>query len=358
MKRHHIIIAAVITAVFIVLLIIISAAIHNNQPQNTVSSQNPSGNDGSQINSVIDQEESYRGWIINNLGYSYIYNDRAIQQFNGTTKTAKTYAQTLNNLEQYISTPRVYSIIVPTQVEYIDIPVSVMAEDNFYCTSQADAIYTSISFYQDITAVNITELLSAHRDEYLYFKTDYNWTADAAYYAYLAFCDTTDIVPIQKENYEKIEFNNYLGWFYTATKSKVLLDNADTIVYYRTETEYPCYITVEQDGHKTYSLKYSGTELTVENGYDIFIGKEQALYNFETRAKGGSLLIVGDTSVHAFLPFLMPHFSEIIFYDPLCFEEDQSYSLPQTDYVLFMAYATNANSKTYCEKMEGLITNE
>ncbi len=358
MKQKKIIIAAVITVVLILLLIIVAAAIHNNQPEDTLPSDIDSKDDYSDENSVLAQPETYRGWIINRLGYSYIYNDRALQQFNGTVKTAQNYASKLNKLEQYISSERVYSIIVPTQVEFLDIPAAVMAEDNFFCTSQAEAIFTSISAYKDIIPINITELLSAHKNEYLYFRTDYNWTSNAAYYAYIAFCDAAGITSVPLENYEKIELDGYLGWFYTATGSKVLLDNRDTIVYYRTEAEYPCYITVEQDGHKTYTLKYYGTELSADKGYDIFIGKEKAVCRFETRAAGGSLLVIGDTSVHAFLPFLMHHYSEIIFYNPLCFESDDSYTLPNADDVLFMSYATNANSVSYCEKMEGLINNE
>lgn len=358
MKQNKIVLAAVITAVIIILLITVAAAIHNNQPEDTLPSNSVSVDEYSEENSVLEQTEPYRGWIINRLGYSYIYNDRALQQFNGTVRTAQKYSETLNKIEQYIRSEHVYSIIVPTQVEFLDIPAAVMAEDNFFCTSQAEAIFTSISAYEEITPINITELLSAHKDEYLYFRTDYNWTANAAYYAYVAFCDAAGITPIPLENYEKIELDSYLGWFYTATESKVLLDNSDTIVYYRTEAEYPCYITVEQNGHKTYVLKYYGTELSVDKGYDVFIGKEKAVCRFETRSNGGSLLVIGDTSVHAFLPFLMPHYSEIIFYNPLCFESDHIYTLPATDDVLFMSYATNANNMSYCEKMEGLINNE
>ncbi len=356
MKKSVIIFSAITSVVIIIIAVTVFASYDPSVNISDTESVIDLSNSTDESNAT--KPNSFTGWIINRLGYTYIFNDRALQQFNGTTKTAQNYSKTLNSIRKSTNANRAFSIIVPTQVEFTDIPISVMAEDNFYCTSQKESIFTSIASYNNIIPINITNLLFSHKDEYLYFRTDYNWTADAAYYAYLAFCDAAEIKPISLENYEKLELNNYLGWFYTATESEILLDNSDTIVYYRTEAEYPCYITVEQNGHKTYLLKYYGTEITSEKGYDVFIGKEKPLYSFETRSKGGSLLVVGDTSVHAFLPFLMPHYSEIFFYNPNCFDEKEKYTLPKTNDILFLSYATNANNPTYCKKMEGLLNNE
>lgn len=357
MKRKTVIIELAFTAAAIILFSAVAAAIYNNQPKDSLPGQENSVESSSDT-SVLENTPPFTGWIINRMGYSYIYLDRALQQFNGTSKTALLYADTLNSLKQQIEGQRFYSIIVPTQAEYLDIPADVVAQDNFYCTSQTDAIYTSNSALINILSVNITELLAAHSNEYLYFRTDYNWTADAAYYAYIAYCDAAKIKPVSIESYEAIYLDNYLGWFYTATESEILLDNADTIVYYRTEAEYPCYITAEENGRKTHSLKYYGTDISAEKGYGVFIGNEKAYIRFETRSEGGTLLIIGDSSVHAFLPFLMPHYSEITFYNPNCFDPEEEYVLPAADDVLFMSYATNANNASYCEKLEELFENE
>ncbi len=299
----------------------------------------------------ITQKETYRGWIINNMGYSYIYEDRGLLQFNGTSRTALRYAETLNSLNERLRADNSFSIIVPTQAEYMNIPVSVMAEDNFFCTSQKEAVFVSADAYKDIVSIDVTELFGEHADEYLYFRTDYNWTSLGAYYAYNAFCDSVGITAVPLSAYEKIEFADYLGWFYTATNNQVLLDNADTLVYYRTEVEYPCYITTTENGHKTYTLKYTGTNIDGADGYDIFIGKTRPIYQFETRATGGSLLVIGDSSAHAFLPFLMAHYGEITFLNPSTFTEE-SYLVPKTDTVLYIGYATNVYAPEYCKNID------
>ncbi len=354
MNKKIFLIASVTALAVLILIIAISASLKTDKPENSLSSDDVSLTEVSEISSPKTEAVSVRGWVINRMGYTYLYKDRALQQFNGTARTALRYAETINKITDKLDAYKTYSIVVPTQVEFMDIPVSVMKEDNFFFTSQSEAIFTTASATENIKDIDITDLLYAHSDEYLYFRTDPNWTALGAYYAYTAFCDTASLNEIPLESYEKVELKNYLGWFYTATESKMLLDNSDTIVYYRTEAEYPCYITVEENGHKTYTLKYYGTDISTEKGYDVFIGKEKPVCRFETRSKGGSLLIIGDSSVHAFLPFLMAHYSEIVFYNPNCFSDEDTYILPETDEVLFMSYATNANNAAYCDKLEGI----
>lgn len=353
MNKKIILTASAVTLAIMILVIFVTTSLQNEQSQTTPPSEDTASKEISEISAPVSVS-SVHGWVINRMGYSYLYNDRALQQFNGTARTALRYAEVINKITDKLDVKKAYSIIVPTQVEFMDIPVSVMKEDNFFCTSQSEAIFAAATATDNITDIDITDLLYAHSDEYLYFRTDHNWTALGAYYAYTAFCDSASLNAVPLENYEKVELKNYLGWFYTATENKMLLDNADTIVYYRTEAEYPCYITVEENGHKTYTLKYYGTDISAEKGYDVFIGKEKPVCRFETRSKGGSLLIIGDSSVHAFLPFLMPHYSEIIFYNPSCFIEGESYSPPKTDEVLIMSYATNANNAAYCNKLEGI----
>ncbi len=341
----------------IMLLLCFSIGIDiTNQPEETSSLLINTSSSPSVSSPVIETTPSvFRGWIINRMGYSYLYNDRALLQFNGTVKTAERYADILNGIAKSLKNENTYSITVPTQVEFLEIPVSVMAQDNFYCTSQQEAQYALENKLENIENIDIISVFQEHSDEYLFFRTDYNWTATAAYYAYTQFCSRLNLTPVPLNAYETVSLDNYLGWFYTATQSEVLLDNADTIVYYRTETEYPCYITVEENGYKTYVLKYSGTNIEKSNGYDVFIGPEREIKRFETRAKGGSLLIIGDTSAHTFIPFLTAHFGEIIFYNPNCFSSESNYNLPQTDYVLFMNYATNAHNAAYCGKLEGFM---
>ena len=352
-RKTVLIISSASIAIAVLLFSLISLFTKNEDNEISMESSDYS-TEVSETSTPIQETSSVHGWVINRMGYTYLYKDRGLQQFNGTTRTALRYADIINKITKKILADNSYSIIVPTQAEFTYIPSALRKADNFFCTSQSEAIFTTATATENIKDIDITDLINAHSDEYLYFRTDPNWTALGAYYGYTAFCKAANLNPIPLESYERIELKNFLGWFYTATESKMLLDNSDTIVYYRTEAKYPCYITVEDDGHKTYMLKYYGTDISAEKGYDVFIGKEKPVCRFETRSKGGSLLIIGDSSVHAFLPFLMPHYSEILFYNPSCFSNGDDYRLPEADAVLFMSYATNANNSAYCDKLEGI----
>ena len=350
MNKKTLFTASLITALAIIFLILIGFAIFKNQPEGTISGgQTEETSD----DSVLGEKAIERGWVINSLGYSYLYYDRALLQFNGTAYTGQRYADVLNRFAAKINCTQVFSITVPTQAEYLDIPIAVMAEDNFYCNSQKEAVFASSLAMNTVKNIDIYDILYAHKDEYIYFRTDYNWTALGAYYAYTDYCKAANLQAVPLENYEAVELENYLGWFYTATKSQMLLDNADTIVYYRIEKEHPCYITTYEDGYKTHTLKYIGTELSAASGYNVFVGEEKPVYKLETRSKGGTLAIIGDTSAHAFIPFLLPHYKEIYLYNPNMRESTDEIDI-NADTVLFLSYATNANSTVFCENIERL----
>ena len=350
MNRKTIISAALITVLAIIFVILIATAIFKNQPKDTLPDSTA---EETSDDLALEEKAIERGWVINNLGYSYLYYDRALQQFNGTVYTGQRYAQALDNFAQNTDCQNLFSITVPTQAEFLDIPIAVMAEDNFYCNSQKEAVFAASLVMDKVKNINIYDILYAHKDEYIYFRTDYNWTALGAYYAYTEFCKAMNLQPVSLENYETVELENYLGWFYTATKSQMLLDNADTIVYYRIEKEHPCYITSYEDGYMTHTLKYIGTEISAADGYGVFVGDEKPIYKFETRSKGGTLAIIGDTSAHAFIPFLLPHFQEITLYNPNMLGDTDILNIT-ADTVLFLSYATNANNAVFCENIERL----
>lgn len=354
MNKKTLFTASLITALAIIFVILIAIAIFGNQPEDTLPN---SGGDETSNNSVLEEKAIERGWVINSLGYSYLYYDRALQQFNGTVYTGQRYADVLNNFAEKTDCTKIFSITVPTQAEFLDIPIAVMAEDNFYCNSQKEAVFASSLAMDKVKNIDIYDVLYAHKDEYIYFRTDYNWTALGAYYAYREFCKAANLQPVPLENYETVELDNYLGWFYTATKSQMLLDNADTIVYYRIEKEHPCYITSYEDGYMTHTLKYIGTEISAASGYNVFVGDEKPVYKFETRSKGGTLAIIGDMSAHAFIPFLLPHYKEITLYNPNMLKGTDDIDI-DSDTVLFLSYATNANSSVFCENIERLYKNE
>ena len=165
MNKKTLFTASLITALAIIFVILIAIAIFGNQSEDTHPN---SRGDETSDNSVLDEKAIERGWVINSLGYSYLYYDRALQQFNGTVYTGQRYADVLNSFAEKTDCTKIFSITVPTQAEYLDIPIAVMAEDNFYCNSQKEAVFASSLAMDKVKNIDIYDVLYAHKDEYIY----------------------------------------------------------------------------------------------------------------------------------------------------------------------------------------------
>jgi hypothetical protein len=93
---------------------------------------------------------------------------------------------------------RVYNITVPVSSTFADIPREIYVNDNFYNQSQSAFSSTVASrLNTTITSVKVVNILEEKydNDEYVYFRTDRNWTSLGAYYAYKQFCADAEIAP-------------------------------------------------------------------------------------------------------------------------------------------------------------------
>ena len=60
-------------------------------------------------------------------------------------------------------------------------------------------------------AVDAYSKLEAHKDEYLYFRSDHHWTALGAYYAYTAFCESAGLKAEPLSKFESGEYTGFLA---------------------------------------------------------------------------------------------------------------------------------------------------
>jgi len=321
--------------------------------QTSESSSQPGNNSGNSSGTTSETGELVHKWVINNLGYTYVYGNIGLEQFNDTLATQQRYADTINAL--YKTLPeniKAYCIVVPTNVEFVEIPREIYVADNFYNSSQKKSI-NAINELLDsgITAINIYDTINAHKSEYLYFRTDINWTPLAAYYAYREFADAAGIQPVLLTDFERERYEGFLGRFYTASREESLAKTPDTIEYYLTDKDNKCKLTAYLRGATYTGYKVVGNQVSsTANGYNVFLGIEAEYYKIVTGAEDkGKLLIISDTSAAAFVPYLLTHYSEIHYVNPNYYSgviADLAKELGIND-VLFMNYVTNANRKQY-----------
>ena len=174
---------------------------------------------------------------------------------------------------------------------------------NFNETRYINDIYKEIG--EDNT-VDVNEILKAHKDEYLYYKTDHHWTTLGAYYAFTEYADKTGI------NIEKYTTKLVTDKFYGTMSSKVNLEiEADKVYIYEPYKEEEVSVRYNNSTELKDSL-YEMSALDKKDKYSIFLGGNNPLVQITTNAENDrKVLVIKDSFAHCFIPFMISGFSKI-----------------------------------------------
>lgn len=172
---------------------------------------------------------------------------------------------------------------------------------------------------------NPLDLLKAHSDEYLYYKTDHHWTTDGAYLVYTEWAEQNGLEPTPYGAFsvESVS-DSFLGTLYS--KANLLTLKPDTIDVYR--YKQPIAVTADYGRGKVTDSLYFDEYLLQKDQYSYFLGTNQPLVEIHTGTKNGrTLLVLQDSYSHCFIPFLTAHYENILVLDP-------RYN-PSTDYTTY-----------------------
>lgn len=174
---------------------------------------------------------------------------------------------------------------------------------NFNETRYINDIYKEIG--EDNT-VDVNEILKAHKDEYLYYKTDHHWTTLGAYYAFTEYADKIGI------NIEKYTTKLVTDKFYGTMSSKVNLEiEADKVYIYEPDKEEEVSVRYNNSTELKDSL-YEMSALDKKDKYSIFLGGNNPLVQITTNAENDrKVLVIKDSFAHCFIPFMISGFSKI-----------------------------------------------
>ena len=138
------------------------------------------------------KEEAVDESLVQKLGAVLIVDDTAYEYYNFVTSIADKYAATVNTTAVKLGDKaRVFDIVVPTST---DITLADSVRKGLNTNDQKKAInyiYSMIS--SDVVKVDTFDTLKAHKDEYVYFRTDHHWTALGAYYAYTEYAGKVSV---------------------------------------------------------------------------------------------------------------------------------------------------------------------
>ncbi len=222
--------------------------------------------------------------------------------------------------------------------------------------SQKEGIdYAYAKMDDKIITIDAYSNIEANKEEYLYFKTDHHWTALGAYRAYEAFMKVKCEEAVPLESYSKIDSKNkYLGSIYNMTKNERLENNLDDIWYYKPLLPVD-YSSINRDGTTWDSSQIIfPSYFEHDRKYSAFMGGDTAFSHIKVDSSiEKKILVIKDSYGNAFIPFLLPHYSDIFVADPRYFTNN-IYDVIQDnkiDEVLIINYATVLQLPVYSQML-------
>lgn len=209
-------------------------------------------------------------------------------------------------LEEFVNNYKINTdiniMLVPNTSEILKKKLPKYAYD-FNETRYINDIYKEIG--EDNT-VDVNEILKAHKDEYLYYKTDHHWTTLGAYYAFTEYADKIGI------NIEKYTTKLVTDKFYGTMSSKANLEiEADKVYIYEPDKEEEVSVRYNNSTELKDSL-YEMSALDKKDKYSVFLGGNNPLVQITTNAENDrKVLVIKDSFAHCFIPFMISGFSKI-----------------------------------------------
>lgn len=170
--------------------------------------------------------------------------------------------------------------------------------------------------YQKSGAINIDMLgaLSAHSDEYIYYRTDHHWTSLGAYYGYCALIDAMGRTAPDISTYEReIVTDEFYGTVYS--KSGISWIAPDSMEIFAPQEETTQVLNYPKDEPISTSF-YNYDFLKKKDKYSMYMGGNTPLLKVKTgNTEAPSLLVIRDSYMDSMIPFLQDDFSEIYIMD-------------------------------------------
>lgn len=221
----------------------------------------------------------------------------------------------INKFQENNSDIPMYMLLAPTSAGiYSDsLPKNAPQEDQ---KAFIDYVYNRIN--ENITTIDLYNILYNSRDEYIYYRNDHHWTSLGAYYAYNATIQKLGFSPIVYDKYDiQHASDDFKGTFYsTSLYDKIKADTVD--IYYRKDEGASVTDYIVNDGRTEteYDSIYFMDYLDKKDKYSTFLGPNQPLVTIKTDVHNDKkLLIIKDSYAHCFAPFLTQHYSEITLID-------------------------------------------
>ena len=210
----------------------------------------------------------------------------------------------INEYAGKVGVPVVFALIPSSGEVYRD-----LLPDGAYADSQTETIRTLYSMAACETA-DLASVLTSHRDEYIYYRTDHHWTALGAYYGYRALSVPLGFTAADIDSFHpQTVSESFLGTEYSS--SGFFWVRPDSMSTYADD---PGDLRVQRfDGADGIpGSLYNSEMLETKDKYRFYLGGNSPRIVINTGKDGlPSLLIIRDSFADSLVPYLLEHYSQI-----------------------------------------------
>ena len=187
--------------------------------------------------------------------------------------------------------------------------------ENAPVRDQLADLYHIATTVKEVKVIDVTQVLKAHKEEYLYYRTDHHWTSLAAYYAFQTIAPELKITAPALSEYTVYPVSTtFEGTLSSRSGSHSALDTVQIMVP-KSGIEY--YVTYNGDNNTNICSLYNRAALDQKDHYTVFFGGNYSRVDITTTANTGrNLLIFKDSYANCIVQFLYPYFDHITMIDP------------------------------------------
>jgi len=261
------------------------------------------------------------------------FNPPPQKQLDATLTAMTDFAQSHSNIKQY-------ALIAPNAVNILEekLPFAAPAIDqNPYIDTVKDTLNEA-----GLTFIDVRDTLSEHKDEGIYYQTDHHWTTQGAWFA---FNETAKIMEIDASSleYESVPVSESFQGTLSA-KSGFRSGKKEELSVFLPTGDAPSSVVNYVNEQKKSGSFYVTEQLKVRDKYALFFNGNHPQVKISTPVKENrTLLILKDSYANCFVPFLAPHYRNIIMVDPRYYYGDLE-KLIQVENVQEILYLYNANT--------------
>lgn len=206
----------------------------------------------------------------------------------------------------------------------------------------ADIAYVQEAVGDSLNYVDLTETMSSHKEEEIYYKTDHHWTSLGARYAFEALQEPLGIDASGQDYTVYPVTHTFSGTLASKSGYDKAYDTIDIYIPKNGNTEYVVNYVEQQT--KSASV-YVSSALEQKDQYEVFFGGNYSRIDISTPSSDNTknLLVFKDSYANCFVPFLIPYYRNIIMVDARYYY-DEIDSLIQEEEITDILFLYNVNT--------------